>query len=312
LRTSETTAKLTKALAQAQAEMKNAPLNKTNPHFKSKYADLAAVRDATVPALAKHGLALTQLTGFRENSLALYTRLSHADGEWIEAEYPLAAGTPQQMGSAMTYARRYCWAAICGIAADEDDDANAAGDARPAPAAKRQPIAPPALVALKDQWGAEYLLQPGEVEQWIKDAVCDATEDELAMLVEGNPGRHDVSAAVTEARARLGLTESPPPSAEHVESRPPASTTAAGNPQVDRGTLIADEMRKAAETGGEEAVRRVWRKHEPEIMSFASNKLRLRLEAVFYELVALPDDTDDAIAALEGRVEDARQGEMLG
>lgn len=122
------TNELAKALAAAQGEMKNATLNKINPHFKSKYADLAAVRDATIPALSKHGLAITQRTLFRDGNFLLVTRLEHSGGQFIESDYPLPldVGKPQIMGSATTYARRYSWAALCGIAAEEDDDAEAA------------------------------------------------------------------------------------------------------------------------------------------------------------------------------------------
>lgn len=135
---SETTGKLADALAKAQAEMKNAPLNKVNPHFKSKYADLAAIRDACMPALCKHGLSVTQVTGMVEGQFVLRTRLMHSSGEWVESVYPLPLdiGKPQAMGSAITYARRYCLAALAGLSAEEDDDANAAqgaGNATPAP-----------------------------------------------------------------------------------------------------------------------------------------------------------------------------------
>ena len=135
------TKSLAAAMAVAQGEMKNAVLNKINPHFKSKFADLAAVRDATIPALASHGLSIVQFTKIQDGSLSLITRLMHDSGEMIEGEYPLPAisTAPQQMGSALTYAKRYCWSAMCGIAADEDDDANAAQDgAKDAPAADKK------------------------------------------------------------------------------------------------------------------------------------------------------------------------------
>lgn len=124
------TDKLTEALAKAQSKMSNATLNKINPHFKSKYADLPTIRDATIPALAAEGIAVTQFTRVRDGALLLVTRLSHSSGGSIEGEYPLpyAVDKPQAMGSAMTYARRYGLAAMCGIAAEEDDDANAADD----------------------------------------------------------------------------------------------------------------------------------------------------------------------------------------
>jgi hypothetical protein len=128
MKTSDTIEALATALATAQGEMKNATLNRVNPHFKSKYADLAGIRDATAPVLAKHGLTITQFTTVEGESLVLCTRLLHKSGQWMEGEYPLpmALDKPQVMGSALTYARRYCWSAVCGIAAEEDDDGNAA------------------------------------------------------------------------------------------------------------------------------------------------------------------------------------------
>lgn len=121
------------ALAKAQADLKNATLNKVNPHFKSKYADLAGIRDAVVPTLAKHGIALTQTVAGADGVFFVNTTLWKGD-EKIESMCPImcAAGAgAQQFGSAMTYARRYSMAAIVGIAAEEDDDANAAQDAKP-------------------------------------------------------------------------------------------------------------------------------------------------------------------------------------
>jgi uncharacterized membrane protein YgcG len=119
---------LTKALVKAQGELKNASLNKTNPHFKSRYADLAEIRDTVMPTLTKHGLALVQFTQIGSAGFYLVTRLMHESGEMMESRFPLPENTekPQQMGSAITYARRYMMAAICGITAEEDDDGNAA------------------------------------------------------------------------------------------------------------------------------------------------------------------------------------------
>lgn len=127
---SEQINELTTALSLAQGEMQNAPLNKTNPHFRSKYADLAAIRDATLPPLTKHGLSIYQATQIDGDFFLLVTRLAHKSGQWIESVYPvpMAMDKPQVMGSALTYARRYSWASICGVASEEDDDANAAQD----------------------------------------------------------------------------------------------------------------------------------------------------------------------------------------
>lgn len=129
---------LAAALAKAQGVMKNAALNKVNPHFKSRYADLPAVRDAIVPALSANGIAVVQATDMDDSGRVIVeTTLMHASGQWLKGRIPVVAerGGPQALGSALTYARRYGLAAMVGIAADEDDDANTAepakGDSKP-------------------------------------------------------------------------------------------------------------------------------------------------------------------------------------
>lgn len=119
---------LATALAQAQLEIKNATLNKINPHFKSKYADLAEIRDCLLPVFAKHGLTVVQMPDMRDGQMVLVSRLLHKSGEYMDSVYPINADPlkPQAVGSAITYARRYSLAAIGCISAEEDDDGNAA------------------------------------------------------------------------------------------------------------------------------------------------------------------------------------------
>ena len=120
---SEQTNELTAALSKAQGVMENAPMNKTNPHFKSKYADLAAVVDSVRDPLSKNGLAITQTMEIREGGIVLITTLWHTSGQWIASEYPLPfAARPHEMGTLLTYARRYSLAAMVCNSADEDDD----------------------------------------------------------------------------------------------------------------------------------------------------------------------------------------------
>lgn len=117
---------LAKALAQAQAEMKAAQLDATNPFFKSKYATLASVIEAIKP-LAKNGISFTQGTVTREHGdVFLITKLLHGSGDFVEFETPIlcAKKDMQTFGSALTYARRYGLSAIAGISSDEDDDGN--------------------------------------------------------------------------------------------------------------------------------------------------------------------------------------------
>lgn len=123
---SEQTDKLSGALAKAQSAMTAAAFNRTNPHFRTKYADLASVLDAIRKPLTDNGLSITQTTEIREGHLVLVTTLRHGE-QWVSSEYPLpVTAKPQELGSALTYARRYSLSAIACIAADEDDDANTA------------------------------------------------------------------------------------------------------------------------------------------------------------------------------------------
>ncbi len=135
MKTSENINELAGALAKAQAEIKNAALNKVNPFFKSpakpdgsRYADLAAVREAVVGPLSKNGIVIVQATEPANDMLTVITRLIHTSGQWIESAYPITNDTskPQAMGSALTYARRYSISALCNIASEDDDDGNAA------------------------------------------------------------------------------------------------------------------------------------------------------------------------------------------
>jgi hypothetical protein len=130
MRTSDDIKDIAKALATAQASMKNAPLNKVNPHFKSKYADLAGIRDAVTPSLSACGISVSQTIDHREAGVYVVTRLIHSSGQWLESACPIPLGKMQELGSAITYARRYSLSAICGIAADEDDDANSVTEAQ--------------------------------------------------------------------------------------------------------------------------------------------------------------------------------------
>jgi len=125
----ETTTGLAAALAKAQAEMSNPAKNATNGHFRTKYADLAACRDAVLPVLAKHGIALVQMAETTEDgrSVTLTTTVLHGS-ERLECgtlRLPLAGSNlSHALGSALTYMRRYSLCAVAGVAADDDDDGN--------------------------------------------------------------------------------------------------------------------------------------------------------------------------------------------
>lgn len=126
--------KLAEALAAAQGEIEAAVKDKENPHFRSRYADLASIWDACRGPLSSHGLAVIQTTEQGKRlfpdgppGILLETTLAHSSGQWISGVIPVYCDTrnPQQIGSALTYARRYGLAAIVGVCPD-DDDAEAA------------------------------------------------------------------------------------------------------------------------------------------------------------------------------------------
>jgi hypothetical protein len=147
---SESVTKLMPALLKARAEC--TPILKTsvNPAFRSKYADLAAIYDAVIPALTANGLVLSHPTSFLDGIVVVETIIVHAaSGEYWGCEYPAipVKNDPQGLGSATTYAKRYGASAILALAADEDDDGNAAshrgnGHAQQAPPRPEPPRTP--------------------------------------------------------------------------------------------------------------------------------------------------------------------------
>ena len=129
MKKSESIANLAMALCQFQGEAENPKNTANNPFFKSKYAPLSEVINATKPLLSKHGLSILQSPSGDGEHIIITTLLMHSSGEWIEGE-PLVLKadktTAQGAGSAITYGRRYALSAILGIASEEDDDGNSA------------------------------------------------------------------------------------------------------------------------------------------------------------------------------------------
>jgi hypothetical protein len=150
---SETIGALAGALAKAQGQIRGAIKDSTNPHFKSRYADLASIWQACREPLASNGLSVVQLPTDTDQpaSIGLITILMHESGEYIESMYsaPLAQNNPQAVGSALTYLRRYALAACVGVAPDDDDDGNSSSQ----PSGKSEPArySPPVQPQQPDQ-----------------------------------------------------------------------------------------------------------------------------------------------------------------
>lgn len=136
------TPELFAAIAAAQAEVENATKSATNPHFKSRYADLAEVLNTVRPVFARHGLAIIQAVSSHGQEVTVTTTIGHKTGGFVTSALTALAPTlkVQDLGSVTTYLRRYSVAAMAGIS-QEDDDGNAASQLKPAAPAVIIPVA---------------------------------------------------------------------------------------------------------------------------------------------------------------------------
>jgi hypothetical protein len=126
-------AKIAVALAAFQAEM---PIvakahtakvkTKTGADYSYTYADLADITEQAMPILTKHELAFSACPRATERGYELRGVLLHSSGEYLEGALPIAGNTPQEMGSSLTYMRRYLFGCLTGLVTDDDDDGAAA------------------------------------------------------------------------------------------------------------------------------------------------------------------------------------------
>lgn len=188
---SEQINELAGALAKAQGELKPASMNATNPFLKSRYADLGSVIEAAKVVLPKHGLSVSQLVSSDADKIAVTTILMHASGQWLKDTASLVMGeergksAAQVAGSIITYMRRYAYASIVGIYADEDTDGETkvqpapvktAPQPAPAPVVETPKAAPKDSSWIKDTkarggfwaWCTEQGLSHAEVHEALK------------------------------------------------------------------------------------------------------------------------------------------------
>lgn len=136
--------KLAEALSKAQAQIENA--KKDTKAFNYKYADLAGVLDVVKKPLADNGLSVAQSPDLHQTAnndvvYILKTTLLHSSGQSINSHTPLILGAKkdmQELGKAITYARRYALSAMLGVAQEDDDAATISGK-NAAPATKQTP-----------------------------------------------------------------------------------------------------------------------------------------------------------------------------
>ena len=174
------------AFVKAKREFSPALKTSTNPHFRSKYADLGACLEAVNEALLNNGIAVYQETSEDASGVTVETVFIHESGESLRSgklHVPAAKHDPQGFGSALTYCRRYSLMAACGIA-PEDDDGNAASNVhqRPQQVADKPFDLPAALDWIKKGATTEQVKERG------RKAYAKATNEEdrarIAALVE--------------------------------------------------------------------------------------------------------------------------------
>jgi hypothetical protein len=158
------------ALVKAQREFGPALKSSTNPHFRSKYADLSACIEAVIDSLNNQGIYLMQLTDEHDGGVKVSTVFIHESGEQLSGGslfMPATKHDAQGFGSALSYARRYSLMAACGIA-PEDDDGNQATKTAPQTAPpkatpKAIEVPPPKKMEGRadSQWQLKVSTEPG-------------------------------------------------------------------------------------------------------------------------------------------------------
>jgi hypothetical protein len=187
------------AFVKAQQAFGPALKTHTNPHFKSKYADLSACIEAVIDALNINGIALIQQCHESQTGVIVETMFLHESGEMLSCgslHVPAAKQDPQGYGSALTYARRYSLMAACGIA-PEDDDGNAGSKAKQ-DAARNE---------ARDNWLADQYAAidtastAGELKRIVSDALAAATSENDADAIDKINKR--AAAKVAKAKPQL-------------------------------------------------------------------------------------------------------------
>jgi hypothetical protein len=137
-----TTPNLAAALAKVQAKLPKLERDRTvtvepkdpkKAPYSYSYVTLANLSDAILPLLAENGLSFVAMPGAgADGKMCIRYHLLHESGESLTGEFPISGeGGIQMIGGRITYARRYCLAAIVGVAADEDDESRLSEDGAP-------------------------------------------------------------------------------------------------------------------------------------------------------------------------------------
>jgi hypothetical protein len=169
--TSEGIEAITAAMVKAQHALKPAVKDATNPAYKSKYADLAAVWHACRDSLTTNGIAVWQDVQVDDAGVSVITRLAHTSGQWVQfgpLKIPLGKKDAHGVGSATSYGKRYALAAAVGVVAEDDDDGNEASKNSNGAAAAKQPAFDRKHTPMAET-GDEFAKLTLDQQQWYRD-----------------------------------------------------------------------------------------------------------------------------------------------
>ena len=240
MQTSNEVSELFAALATAQGKFtdvvkdKKARIESQKGSYGYAFADLASYIEAIRPALAEAKLAVIQAPAISAGTVTVTTRIVHASGQWVESELTMPVGqqTPQGIGSAITYARRYALAPMLCLAADDDDGEQAERAVKRqnsyAPAAaqpvKGQPFIPedlaPSQTTFPEPEPSAGPMTPAQLRPWLLEAAGRFANDaplpegwrkaiigHLSRLTGGDAGRHTFLTWAFGVQSSNALTE---------------------------------------------------------------------------------------------------------
>jgi Tfp pilus assembly protein PilZ len=175
--------KLPKALLEAQMEMGKAIKDASNPFFKSKYADLNAIREACMPSLNKHGIVVLQPTIVQDGKNYVKTLLLHESGESMECLTEIIFSKPndaQAQGSGITYARRYGLQSFVNVGADDDDGNNASTKPADKKTPEKREPSKPELVDGSEAYlkAVDFMEKGGDIQAIKKKYILSSTVEE--------------------------------------------------------------------------------------------------------------------------------------
>ena len=210
MESSQQISEVASAMCKAQAEMKPAEKNCTNPFFGNKYSDISSLWDAIREPVTRNGLCVLQDAKTTPNGLSVTTRIVHTSGQWIEFgpfEVPLMKKDAQSIGSATSYAKRYALSAAIGVVCESDDDGNLAKESAPKPQKSQQPASPtsqskdPSIISDKQvQLLQSFIGKNEDYRQKLKDGL----EKKLGIKSLSDIPKSIFQAVLDEARAVCG------------------------------------------------------------------------------------------------------------